>query len=225
MNEPLFSAEVTRAKTVVSAGKRAVSRFKAPFKADLACGSQNECSSDGAGAGSHSEPRPVELQVGRPVPQFLSSPEHGEDSQPKAEQESWPPAVMRPSAAPVKNPHSDSPTEKKRKAVNSKKADKESFVKEKAATRNSGNAVVAAGEENRNQILSGANSTIQLLSSVDELSPDIVAAIREAVEFCLAIQFRSGTSTFKSKSSLTQAVLRIWSDPNHVMKQEKNQMR
>jgi hypothetical protein len=51
-------------------------------------------------------------------------------------------------------------------------------------------------------------SNVQLLTA-DTLTEEVVAAVQAAVEFCLAVQFQSGSTSFKCKTSLTQAVLWI----------------
>jgi hypothetical protein len=51
-------------------------------------------------------------------------------------------------------------------------------------------------------------SNVQLLTT-DTLTEEVVASVQAAVEFCLAVQFQSGSTSFKCKTSLTQAVLWI----------------
>jgi hypothetical protein len=51
-------------------------------------------------------------------------------------------------------------------------------------------------------------SNVQLLTA-DTLTEEVVASVQAAVEFCLAVQFQSGSTSFKCKTSLTQAVLWI----------------
>jgi hypothetical protein len=51
-------------------------------------------------------------------------------------------------------------------------------------------------------------SNVQLLTA-DTLTEEVVASVQAAVEFCLTVQFQSGSTSFKCKTSLTQAVLWI----------------
>ncbi len=60
--------------------------------------------------------------------------------------------------------------------------------------------------------VSGSSQDYQsnvLLLTADTLTEEVVASVQAAVEFCLAVQFQSGSTSFKCKTSLTQAVLWI----------------
>jgi hypothetical protein len=156
------------------------------------------------------ELEPERLKIGRPVPVFLFNADLQDSDTMRADKNkdlaSPPidPKRIRLSSASEKNPPG-----KDKKIVRRKKTKKEStaIVTNKAAEMDSNSSIGRSVAEEIRCVKSPNDETsVVQLENVDELDDNVVDVVKEAVEFCLAIQFRSGTTTFKCKRSLTQGL-------------------
>jgi hypothetical protein len=179
----------------------------APFKADLSQGSSQPL------AGKKREAtRQPESATGRPVPQFVSAPDHAEAGSPPAssadgtmqEKTDPPPAKkLKPAAERKRKTEQKPPSGDKRKVMSHKKTKQDDGTEVCGGTQ-TGEHLSPRNKENAS-LENVDGNTIQMLEA-DRLTDDMVAAIQGAVEFCLAIQFQSGSTSFKCKSSLTQSL-------------------